>query len=273
MPDIDWTRYREHRICGFGVHRRQRRRGGSVGRFRGQAGHGATLHRCAGRNEGFAALKRLRPDVRLVQFVDGDCELVSGWLNAALPFIAERSDIAVVCGRRRERHPDASVYNRLCDLEWDTPIGEAPACGGDSLVRVEAFDAVSGFRPQLIAGEEPELCLRLRQRGWRILRLDAEMTWHDAAIARFGQWWVRTVRSGYGYAEVSWLHRNSTLGIWRRELARAAFWGGLVPVAIGAGAFVHPVAIAAAAIYPFQVCRIALRGGRLRRNPGPMRYS
>src|SRR5262245_28643656 len=33
------------------------------------------------RNEGFAALKALRPDIRFVQFVDGDCELVDDWLR------------------------------------------------------------------------------------------------------------------------------------------------------------------------------------------------
>jgi len=57
------------------------------------------------RNEGFAALVELNPNVRFVQFVDGDCELVSGWLEAALEFLARRNDVAVVCGRRRERHP------------------------------------------------------------------------------------------------------------------------------------------------------------------------
>jgi hypothetical protein len=42
-------------------------------------------------------------------------------------------------GRRRERFPEASVYNRLCDLEWDTSIGEARSCGGDFLARAGAF--------------------------------------------------------------------------------------------------------------------------------------
>src|ERR1700719_1882252 len=96
------------------------------------------------RNEGLAALKALRPDVRFVQFVDGDCILVNGWLDKALAFIEQWPNAAIVCGRRRERHPSASVYNLLCDLEWNTPIGEALACGGDALVRVEAFEAVGG---------------------------------------------------------------------------------------------------------------------------------
>lgn len=213
------------------------------------------------RNEGFRAVKSLRPDIRFVQFIDGDCLLASGWLESARDFIERRNDVAIVCGRRRERHPSASIYNRLCDIEWDTPVGEAAACGGDALVRVEAFEAAGGFRSSLIAGEEPELCLRLREKGWRIWRLDAEMTEHDAAMTKFGQWWRRTVRCGYGYAQVSSLHRNSPPGIWRRETLRVLLWAGLLPAAIGVGAFAHPAALLGASLYFLQICRMALKDG------------
>src|SRR6266404_1026857 len=184
------------------------------------------------RNEGFTALKALKPDICFAQFIDGDCTLAQAWLDTAIGFMKQRKDVAVVSGRLRERHPTASVYNQLCDFEWDTPIGEAVACGGNALVRVEAFEAAGGFKPQMIAGEEPELCLRLRERGWKIWRLDAEMGLHDAAMTRFSQWWVRSVRFGYAMAEVSQLHSTSPLGIWRREMASSVFWGGLLPIAI-----------------------------------------
>jgi GT2 family glycosyltransferase len=213
------------------------------------------------RNEGFRLLTSLRPEIRFVQFIDGDCELAPGWLEKARGFIAQRDDVAIVCGRRRERDPDGSIYNRLCDLEWDTPIGEALACGGDALARVEAFDRVGGFRPQLIAGEEPELCVRLREKGWKIWRLDAEMTKHDASIKRFGQWWVRAVRAGHAFAEVSWLHRDSPSRIWGRETIRSLFWGGVLPAAICIGALINPVALFGALLYLLQIGRIALKSG------------
>jgi GT2 family glycosyltransferase len=213
------------------------------------------------RNEGFAVLRALKPDIRFVQFVDGDCILVKGWLDKAFAVIEQRPDTAVVCGRRRERDPSASTYNLLCDLEWNTPIGEALACGGDALMRVEAFEAVGGYRPQLIAGEEPELCVRLREKGWKIWRLDAEMTQHDAAMTRFDQWWTRMVRSGYAFAAVSRLHRTSPFGIWKRETGRAVFWGGLLPVTICLATLIHPVALAIALAYPLQICRIAFARG------------
>jgi GT2 family glycosyltransferase len=182
------------------------------------------------RNEGLRRLLEVSPQVEFVQFVDGDCEVVAGWLERARQELEARTDTAVVCGRRRERFPDASVYNRLCDLEWDTPVGEAEACGGDALMRVGPLRKVGGYRATLIAGEEPELCLRLREQGWKVVRLDAEMTLHDAAMTRFGQWWKRMVRAGHAFAEVSWLHRSSPLRIWAREVRSNWFWGLLLPV-------------------------------------------
>jgi GT2 family glycosyltransferase len=153
------------------------------------------------RNEGFARLSTLLPDLEFVQFIDGDCELDSDWIAKASAFLRSHDDVAVACGRRRERNPGASVYNRLCDMEWDTPVGETDACGGDALIRSAAFRQVSGYEPSLIAGEEPDMCWRMKQHGWRIYRLDAEMTLHDAAMTRFSQWWLRNKRSGHASAE------------------------------------------------------------------------
>jgi glycosyltransferase involved in cell wall biosynthesis len=213
------------------------------------------------RNEGFAVLMTHRPSTRYVQFVDGDCVLANGWVNSALAFIKINEEVAVVCGRRRERLPTESIYNKLCDLEWDTPVGRALACGGDALVRVQAFLAVGGYRAQLIAGEEPELCVRLRQLGWQIWRLDVEMTQHDARMKSFSQWWLRAVRCGYAYAEVSRLHRTSPSAIWGRETARAFVWGGLFPSLVFAGVLVHPIALVCILTYPLQILRVALYRG------------
>jgi hypothetical protein len=37
----------------------------------------------------------------------------------------------------------------LIDEEWDTPIGEASACGGDALIRIDAVLQVGGYNPSL----------------------------------------------------------------------------------------------------------------------------
>jgi GT2 family glycosyltransferase len=184
------------------------------------------------RNEGFQKLLALDPQCEFVQFVDGDCEIVVGWIERAAEELAGNEKLGVVCGRRRERHPEASRYNKLCDIEWDTPIGEARACGGDAMMRVSALTQVGGFNAGVIAGEEPELCVRLRQRGWKILRLDAEMTLHDAAMTRFGQWWRRMVRGGHAYAQGCHMHGAPPERHWVRENRRIVFWGVVLPVLI-----------------------------------------
>ena len=184
------------------------------------------------RNEGFAHLLKINPEIKFVQFVDGDCEIVPGWLELAEAEISSNSKLAVVCGRRRERFPNRSIYNLLCDIEWNTPVGEAKACGGDAMMRVEAFEQVNGFNPTTIAGEESELCLRLRRKGWKILRLDAEMTLHDAQITRFSQWWRRSLRSGHAYAEGAWLHGNSPERHRIKETKSILLWGLIIPLII-----------------------------------------
>ncbi|MEM6333119.1 MAG: glycosyltransferase [Planctomycetota bacterium] len=158
------------------------------------------------RNAGARRLFDVSLGVEFVQFIDGDCELQTGYIEAALEALDGEADLAVVSGRRRERHPEASVYNALIDLEWDTPVGEVRACHGDATVRRSAFEAVGGFRDTMIAGEEPEMCVRLRAAGWRLRRIDREMTLHDADLTRWGQWWKRAVRAGHAYAEGFALH-------------------------------------------------------------------
>ncbi|VXC85086.1 glycosyltransferase family 2 protein [Sphingomonas sp. 8AM] len=214
------------------------------------------------RNAGLAAL----PDVELVQFVDGDCELDGAWLATATAFLDSRPDVAVVCGRRRERFPDVSVYNRLCDMEWDTPVGEASACGGDSLMRAAAVRALGGFTDTLTAGEEPELCARLRAAGWRVWRLDAEMTRHDAAMLRFKQWWWRAVRTGFGYAQAGDATASLPQPLYRTEVKRAQLWAGIIPfVGVVLALIVHPAFLLLPfAVFVAQVARIALRGGQPR---------
>ena len=215
------------------------------------------------RNEGFELLVRQCPDIGFVQFVDGDCELAPNWLSKALDFLDHDPQVAIVCGRRQEKYPGASPYNKLCDMEWNTPVGEADACGGDALVRVGPFRHVNGFSDLLIAGEEPELCHRLRAEGWKIWRMDADMTFHDAAMYRLSQWWMRGVRSGFGYAQVwSATRKGEGTALYGQQIRRAVIWAGLLP-AITVVAALHDLRfiLGLFGIYALQVTRIALRHG------------
>lgn len=209
------------------------------------------------RNAGFDALRRALPGAVYVQFIDGDCELRPDWIATAMAFLEAHPEAAVACGRRRERFPEASVYNRLIDQEWDTPVGQARACGGDALMRVTALAEVGGFDPNLIAGEEPELCVRLRAAGWTIWRLDAEMTLHDAAITRFSQWWKRARRAGHAYAEGAAMHGLPPERHKVSETRRAVLWGAMLPLLAVLGAvLISPWLWLLLFAYPAQILRL-----------------
>jgi len=182
-----------------------------------------------GRNAGLKQLLESRPSAEFVQFVDGDCELLEGWFRQGAEALRQRPDVAAVFGRLHESHPGRSVYGRLCDMEWNTPLGETGSCGGIAMMRVQALRECGGFDESLIAGEEPELCFRFREKGWKILRIGADMGVHDADITRFGQWWKRNVRTGHAYAECSRKHHASSGGLWAHETQSIVFWGVLLP--------------------------------------------
>lgn len=213
------------------------------------------------RNEGFARLLELEPDIPFVQFVDGDCEVSAGWLSTAANFLEANPEAAAACGRRRERNPHHSIYNLLCDIEWDSPVGQARSCGGDVMMRADALRNSGGYMESLIAGEEPELCVRLRHAGWQIWRLPSEMTLHDAAMERFSQWWKRAKRCGHAYAEGAWLHGAKPERHCVRQTIRAAVWGGLLPLFALGGALVNPVWLLLLLAYPLQMLRLAFRYG------------
>lgn len=212
------------------------------------------------RNAGLKRLAGGELQAGFVLFLDGDCSLREGFVPAALQAFAREADLVVVCGRRRERAPQASVYNRLCDREWNTPVGEALACGGDALMRLQPVLALGGYREDLIAGEEPELCQRLRRQGGRIRRIDAEMTWHDAAMTRFGQFWRRSRRAGHAFAEGAALHGAGPDRHWRAETRRALLWGAALPLAaLGLSLLFWPGFLLLLLAWPLQVARLAWR--------------
>ena len=211
------------------------------------------------RNAGAARLAALIPDLPFIQFVDGDCEVLPGWLDVARDFLETHADVAGLCGLLRERHPETSVYNLLCDLEWQAPSGESRSTGGNAMFRSVALKGVGGFREDLIGGEEPELCVRLRKAGWKIWRLDEEMALHDAAMTKFRQWWNRTKRGGFGAAQGMALHGEPPECHGVRETFRALQWGLLLPLVALGLASTHPAWLLLLLAYPLQAFRLALR--------------
>ena len=213
------------------------------------------------RNAGLERLEALRVDAPFVQLIDGDCEMREGWIETARTYLEAHPETAMVGGRLRERFPDATLWNRLADAEWDTPNGDVESLGGIAMLRRSAAAEEGGFREDLIAGEEPELCLRLRRRGWKIHRLPDEMAWHDIAMTEAGQWWKRSKRCGHAYAEGVSLHGAAPERYRVREVRRALFWGAAIPLAALIGAvLVTPWALLVLLAWPLQMLRLGLRG-------------
>ena len=212
------------------------------------------------RNAGFAELLKLHPELEFVQFVDGDSEIINNWISEAAQFLHNHQSIAVVSGILNERFPEKTIYNALCDLEWKMPNGEVKSCGGNAMMRVSAFKQVNGYLPSLVAGEEPEMCVRLRQNGWKVWHLHQAMMLHDADMTSFRQWWKRTVRGGYAFAEGAFLHGKAPEFHWVGETRSIWLWGFLIPTIILFAFFIKPAwGLLLSFLYPIQVLRLTLK--------------
>jgi GT2 family glycosyltransferase len=196
------------------------------------------------RNAGLERVLALAPETRYVQFVDGDCEVRDAWLGAGAGKLDADPTLAAVSGRLRERLPEASIYNRLADLEWERPVGEERSCGGNAMLRVEALRKVGGYDASLIAGEEPELCARLRAAGYRIWRLADEMALHDLAMTSREQWLKRARRHGHAMLEVSFFKGPASRGLFAGQIKSTLVWGVAWPVCVAALAMVGVVLLA-----------------------------
>lgn len=154
-----------------------------------------------------------------ILFLDGDTELHPDFVTKALATLEDAS-LCAAWGHRRETQPQQSIYTRVLDLDWVYPVGRSLYFGGDVLVRRAALAQAGGFDGSLGAGEEPELCARLRADGWQIEHIDAPMTGHDLAVRSWRAYARRCWRSGMAYAEVAARARRLGDGLWQRESLR-----------------------------------------------------
>jgi GT2 family glycosyltransferase len=185
------------------------------------------------RNEGFKLLAKTFPSVRYVQFVDGDCIIAPGWLDAGLKAMQEDESRAVIVGHLEESYPEKSVYNRLCALEWKSPTGDMKnfgALGGISMVRKDVFTALNGFKENVIAGEDSEFGVRLSLAGYKVTKIDHHMATHDANMTKFSQWWTRAVRAGHAIGQRAGLNGHTAAKDCVQERKSTLFWGVFLPV-------------------------------------------
>lgn len=222
------------------------------------------------RNAGVKRLLEKAPNLQFIQTIDGDCELINGWTELAVRSLVQNPNCGAVCGRLYERQPNHSIYNALCDHEWNTPVGEAAVFGGIAMLRAESFTTVKGYREDMISGEDTEMAMRLRKAGWTIMRLAADMAYHDADITQFTQWWRRAKRGGHGFAEMASLHPDARWPNWPQTCRRIFLWGFAIPlvcvVSLALGLLINrwwlTVTFVLAAAFPIQAIRICFREWR-----------
>ena len=197
-----------------------------------------------GRNAGWT-----QTEAPFVLFLDGDTLLNPNFVASAVKHFHDpkyTEPLAGVYGNRRETHTADSIYNAIFDLDWNAGTGYSLFFGGDALVRREALAAVGGYNPLLIAGEEPDLCRRMRGLGYRILHVDEPMTLHDLAMFTFTQYWRRSIRTGYAYAEISTKYAKTNDPLWsaesRSNTIRGLFWWWGPILAIVVSILFHSIA-------------------------------
>ncbi len=215
------------------------------------------------RNAGVELLAR-DDSIEYIQFVDGDCEMEPNWLDCAVNHLESNTEVACVAGVLQEKHKDRSIYNLLCAMEWNTPTGIVNTTGGIFMCRANIFHQVGGFNDSLICGEEPDLCFRIREIGFKIGKIQNSMAFHDANMLHFKQWWLRTKRSGFAYASAAQL-RNKSLLVCDKVL-NILLWGIISPLLIVLANLLFPLyGLYILAVYPIQIIRIFLNLKRQRK--------
>lgn len=188
-----------------------------------------------GRNKGAQLLRSVDPQLKYIQFVDADCIVNPEWLHAAEHALEANLECAAVFGHLAELHPNASIYNRLCALEWSSPAGMVKnfgSLGGIMMVRLTVFADLGGFRPEIIAGEDSEFGVRIGLAGFSVRKLDVPMATHDAEMHHFSQWWRRAVRAGHAIGHRAHLHARGPMRDCARERRSTALWGLLLPLLV-----------------------------------------
>lgn len=116
---------------------------------------------------------------KYIAFFDSDMELAGGWLQLAMRTMDEQEKIGVVSGiildaeRTAEsglpKEAPSYLGNCLTDIRY---------AGNAAMFRHEVLIAAGNWNPYLISDEEPELCLRIRHMGFRVVQLSLPVSCH-----------------------------------------------------------------------------------------------
>lgn len=182
----------------------------------------------------------------VVAVVDSDCTVTPRWLDRCLAHLFDRR-VAAVAPRVRARAggrpiDDFDAVRSPLDL-GDVPGRVAPRTriayvpSAALVLRVDAYEAVGGFDPELLTGEDVDLVWRLVESRWRVRYEPAAEVHHDVR-ADLRSWVAQRVAYGASAADLDARHPGAVAPVSCSPWS-AAVW------ALAAGG--HPVAGAAIA--------------------------
>lgn len=168
-----------------------------------------------------------------IMILDGDMELVPGFLQRSLSLLMSRPDLAGVGGQLQEMNTQNRVFiNRLERNSSLRAVGPVDRLDGGGLYRAAAIHDVGYFTHRgLHSCEELELGCRLSAAGWRLWRIEAPSVRHlGHSLPRYSLLW-RRVKSRYvlGPGELirsalgrPWIGR--VMSAYRAYLAMPVIW-------------------------------------------------
>lgn len=159
----------------------------------------------------------------LLLYMDGDMELVDGWLDKAIPFISHHPESAGIAGYRQDidlQNEYTEKQNQVHDKE---PV-EVKHFGGAALYRRSALEKIGGFNPYLISEEEPELCMRLRYSGYKLIRIPYLMCRNYTLPVKSWKYFLQRFRTNLwlGHGQVPRYHLKTGM-LWMNILERGTY--------------------------------------------------
>lgn len=115
---------------------------------------------------------------KYIYFLGGDMVLDKEWFVNALPYLKEEK-IAAVSGIEDEFIDESTVIGRKMkeSARLDMPVGEVEMVG-TAIFKRKVLDEVGPHNPYLKGGEDRDLAYRIRDAGYKLIRINSRSLFH-----------------------------------------------------------------------------------------------
>jgi glycosyltransferase involved in cell wall biosynthesis len=176
---------------------------------------------------------------RFILFIDGDMELIPGWLECAVDFLEKDDSAAAVVGRLYDRfqNKDGSSSSPSIGVEFKKMIGTQTThfVPGSALFKRDILLKAGNFDPFLMAEEEADISDRIERLGFKLYFFDKDAVYHYCIFRDSLDEIKRRLRSQYYHGIVQFIakaySRRSCLLLWRR-FAKALLFSGVILLAL-----------------------------------------